>query len=71
MASHYQSAITVANLTSNGSPTNAKSILSVLTLGVSKGFAIELVAEGPDEADAIAALKSLVESNFGEAEGQA
>ena len=71
MASQYQSNITVANLASGGSPTNAKSILSVLTLGVNKGSAIEVAAEGPDEAQAIAALKALVESNFGEAASQA
>jgi phosphotransferase system HPr (HPr) family protein len=70
LASQFQSDIAVTNLTSNGNPANAKSILSVLTLGVNKGFEIEVAANGPDEAQAIAGLKALVESNFGEMEGQ-
>ena len=45
---------------------NAKSILSVLTLGAGQGAVIKLVAEGEDEEQAIEALRLLVEGNFGE-----
>lgn len=45
---------------------NAKSILSVLTLGVNQNTAITIRAEGADEQEAIKALQALVESNFGE-----
>jgi phosphotransferase system HPr (HPr) family protein len=45
---------------------NAKSILGVLALGVSQGMAIHIRAEGEDASLAVAALASLVESNFGE-----
>ena len=65
-ANGYQSEITVKNQTSGTDPVNAKSILSVLTLGVHKDYEIEIVAEGEDELEAIAALKVLIEANFGE-----
>jgi phosphotransferase system HPr (HPr) family protein len=38
----------------------------MLTLGAEHGHEIEIVAEGPDEEEAIAALQALVESRFGE-----
>lgn len=45
---------------------NAKSILTVLTLGAQKGAEITIKAEGDDAADALTALEQLVENNFGE-----
>ena len=45
---------------------NAKSLLGVLSLGVVKGGEINLIADGEDEAEAIAALMHLIETNFGE-----
>jgi len=45
---------------------NAKSLLGVLSLGISKGTAITLIADGADEASAVEGLASLVESEFGE-----
>ena len=45
---------------------NAKSLLGVLSLGIVKGTAITLVAEGVDEAAAVDTLAELVESNFAE-----
>lgn len=65
-ASAYDSVIKVKNITSGTDPVDAKSILSVLTLGVHKDYEIEIVAEGQDESAAIAALKALIEANFGE-----
>ena len=47
---------------------NAKSILSVLTLGVDQGAVITLYAEGEDADQALAALEALVEDNFGGAQ---
>ncbi len=44
---------------------NAKSILGVLTLGAERGAVITIRAEGEDVEPALAALKSLVEGNFG------
>ncbi len=45
---------------------DAKSILNVLALGVGPGSDVTLSAEGEDEAQAIAALKDLIENNMGE-----
>lgn len=45
---------------------NAKSIISVLSIGASKGDQLVIVAEGADEKEAVEALKAMVDSNFGE-----
>lgn len=45
---------------------NAKSLLGVLSLGISKGTEITLIADGSDEAAAVEALATLVEGEFGE-----
>jgi phosphotransferase system HPr (HPr) family protein len=65
-ANKYTSAISVQNLTADSPIANAKSILSVLTLGVVQGHEIEIVAEGDDAVEAVAALESLILNNFGE-----
>lgn len=65
-ANEFTSKITVANVTKESDPVDAKSILSVLTLGVHQGYEIEIAADGNDSADALDALKLLVENNFGE-----
>jgi phosphocarrier protein HPr len=45
---------------------NAKSVLTVLTLGASQGAEVTISAEGDDAQEALDALKALIESNFGE-----
>ena len=45
---------------------NAKSLLGVLSLGVLQGTEISIIADGPDEKDAIDAMVSLVNSDFSE-----
>jgi phosphotransferase system HPr (HPr) family protein len=45
---------------------NAKSILTVLTLGAQKGAEITIKAEGADAEEALTALEQLVLDNFGE-----
>lgn len=45
---------------------NAKSLLGVLSLGITKGTAITLIADGNDEGDAVDGLAELVDSEFGE-----
>ena len=45
---------------------NAKSLLGVLSLGITKGTTITLLVDGSDEKEAIAALSELVSGNFGE-----
>ena len=45
---------------------NAKSLLGVLSLSIVKGTAINLIADGPDEDEAIEALTQLIGSDFSE-----
>lgn len=45
---------------------NAKSLLGVLSLGIVKGTAINLIADGSDEKEAVDALVSLISSDFAE-----
>ena len=45
---------------------NAKSLLGVLSLGVSKGTTITLIADGADEAEAISGLVELCNGGFAE-----
>ena len=45
---------------------NAKSLLGVLSLGVTGGTTIRIIADGPDENEAVEALTKLVVSGFAE-----
>ncbi len=45
---------------------NAKSLLGVLSLGITRGSSIKLTANGETEAEAVEALAALIESNFEE-----
>lgn len=45
---------------------NAKSLLGVLSLGIIKGTLINIMADGTDEEEAVAALADLISSNFAE-----
>jgi phosphocarrier protein len=45
---------------------NAKSIMGVMMLAAGPGSVVTVEAEGPDEAEAVAAIGGLIESGFGE-----
>ncbi|MBR6546479.1 MAG: HPr family phosphocarrier protein [Clostridia bacterium] len=60
-ANSYKSSIWVEN---EDRRVNAKSLLGVLSLGIVKGMTITLIADGPDEADALAGLADLILSGF-------
>jgi phosphocarrier protein len=64
-ASQFKSSVLAIK---DGREVNAKSILSVLTLGAEQGAVVTVRAEGEDEVEAVEALKELVENNFGEEE---
>ena len=49
-----------------GKTVDAKSILMIMSMGLVKGTEITIVADGPDEAEAVKALKDLVASKYGE-----
>ena len=43
---------------------NAKSLLGVLSLGITKGTEIKIITDGVDEEEALDALEALIASNF-------
>ena len=43
---------------------NAKSLLGVLSMGIVKGTVITLIADGPDETDALDGLEKLILSEL-------
>lgn len=45
---------------------DGKSIMSMMLLAATQGTDLEIIAEGPDAAAAIAGLKQLVDSGFGD-----
>ena len=45
---------------------NAKSLLGVLSLGIVKGTAVTIIADGADEEEAIKTLSDLIDSDFSE-----
>ena len=65
LASKYQCEVWLSR---NGRRVNAKSIMGVMMLAAAKGSRIDIETDGPDEADAMAALTALIAEKFGEAE---
>jgi phosphotransferase system HPr (HPr) family protein len=65
-ASQFPAIITIRNITIDSKAVNAKSILSVLSIGVNSGNRIEIEASGENADEALAALVELVNANFGE-----
>ena len=63
-ANRFKSKIRVRNITTDSKWADAKSILSVLALGVEKDYEIELTAEGPDESEAVAMIGELIRRDF-------
>ena len=62
-ANEYNSSIWIAK---DERKVNAKSLLGVLSLGITRGTAVTLTADGADEESALEALESLIASNFAE-----
>ena len=62
-ASSFKSKIQIK---AKGKTVDAKSILMIMSMGLVKGTEITIAADGPDEADAVAALKQMVDDKFGE-----
>lgn len=65
-ASSFPCEIIISNLENSNPPANAKSILSVLSLEVSRGHRVRIQAKGEKADDALKTLKELIENNFGE-----
>lgn len=62
-AAEFTSKVKIA---ANNRAADAKSILSVMSLGLASGTEIVISAEGQDEAECVAELTALFQSNFGE-----
>ena len=65
MAGGFKSDI---HLSRNARRVNAKSIMGVMMLAAGIGSEVEIETEGPDEAEAMSALRLLIEGKFGEGE---
>lgn len=63
-AAKFKSSIRIRNLTNGKDFVDAKSILGVLILGVSKDHRVEVEINGEDEAAAVEKLKVIFDSNF-------
>ena len=61
IASRFESEVTVAN---GEKRANGKSILGLASLAAARGTAITIIIEGPDEAEAGAALEALIDDKF-------
>jgi phosphocarrier protein len=55
-------------VTREGRRVNAKSIMGVMMLAAAKGATVMVETNGPDEAEAMAALVGLISERFGEGE---
>jgi phosphocarrier protein HPr len=63
VASKFASEVWIAK---NGRRVNAKSIMGVMMLAAGQGSTVTVEADGPDEAEAVAAIGALIEGKFGE-----
>jgi phosphocarrier protein HPr len=63
LASRYGARVRVSR---HGREMDGKSIMGLLLLAAARGSNLTIAAEGADEADALEALVSLVQSGFGE-----
>ncbi len=65
LASQFKSDVTLGR---NGQHANGKSIMGIMMLAAGKGTQVELMVDGDDEDQALAALIELIASRFGEDE---
>ena len=65
-AKNFQSKISIRRPGDSSFLGNAKSIIIMLSMGIAQGDAVELMADGPDERQAVESLSDLIEEGFGE-----
>jgi phosphocarrier protein HPr len=66
LAGGFRSDIRLARSEALHRTVDAKSIFSVLLLAATQGTTIDIIVDGPDEAEAMDSLCRLIEENFGE-----
>lgn len=64
----FESDIAIADARDETRVGNAKSVISVMAMGLSKGTEMVITANGDDEEAAVEALAALAENGFGEEE---
>ena len=62
-ASSFKSKV---QLKAKGKTVDAKSILMIMSMGLVKGTEVTIVADGPDEAQAVSELRAMIDAKFGE-----
>jgi len=65
LAGRFQSEVWMSR---NGRRVNAKSIMGVMMLAAARGTTVTIETSGPDEAEAMSALLTLINDRFGESE---
>jgi phosphocarrier protein len=65
LASQFKSDVTLGR---NGQHANGKSIMGIMMLAAGKGTQVQLMVNGDDEDQALAALVELIANRFGEDE---
>ncbi len=60
-AGKYKSSVTINNGTAKA---NARDVLQLIILELFKGTEVEITADGPDENEAIAGVKMMVEKSY-------
>lgn len=63
-----QETVLISNITTQKGPVNAKSINSVITLGVRQGHQIEVVVSGPNARAVLDAIQALAADHFGDSD---
>ena len=66
VAKQFNAAINVWNITLEKGPARGDSPLKLMLLTVQQGHEIKIEADGEQANEALTALKSLIENNFGE-----
>lgn len=65
-AAKFVSKIEVRNASRDGDFKDAKSMIAIMTSGITQNHKVELRAEGDDETAAVDTLVALIEGGFGE-----
>lgn len=66
LAGHFQSTLSVRDVSSGRGPANVKSINGVAMLGARQGHTLVITADGHDAVEALAAIQQLAAANFGD-----
>lgn len=66
IAKKFESDITITNITVQGKPANAKSLMKLMTCGIKCGHKILITLEGADAKLALAAISEGIASGLGE-----